>query len=255
MTIREYLKNPYGKGSAFSNSTKQKEELDKQFIEISKDILSRIYRYRDFVIYHVVIPSTKKDSVKYDVVVEVEAKNLSDSATDIEDIPFKVFSNCPSFIFTHAHVFRTNNLLCEWLVPKYNKEVRTNAPSERNPYGIVGLERSIYLAFKHLHSSGQTKVSVYKTTGKKVSGRTEIINSVRTQQQIMDKVREKIPANKNQETVAGKNEPTFGRKSIATTNTPSSKQVQRTVLTKTTKQVKEIKKSKATKSTKTTKTI
>ena len=251
MTIREYLKNPYGKGSAFSNSTKQKEELDKQFAEITQNIASKIYRYRDFIIYHVVIPSTKKDSVKYDVVVEVETKNLSDSAVDIEDIPFKVFSNCPSFIFTHAHVFRANGLLCEWLVPKYNKEVRTVAPSQRNPYGIVGLERSIYLAFKYLHVSGQTKHSVYKTTGKKVSGRTEIINSVRTQQQIMDKVKEKIPEDKNPN-VVGKEDPTFGSKSIHNSASSNSR-TQYTVLTKTTKQIKETKKAKVTASTKTTK--
>ena len=60
MTIGEYLQNPYGKGSAFSSSSKQKDDLDNQFKDLSEKIGSKIYRYRDFVIYHVIIPSTKK---------------------------------------------------------------------------------------------------------------------------------------------------------------------------------------------------
>ena len=31
MTINEYLQNPYGKGSSFSNVTKQKEDLEAQY--------------------------------------------------------------------------------------------------------------------------------------------------------------------------------------------------------------------------------
>ena len=47
------------------------------------------------------------------------------------------------------------------------------------------------------------------TTGKKVAGRTDIINSVRTQEQIMNKVREKIPPEKLK-TIVGKNSDPFG---------------------------------------------
>lgn len=253
MTISEYLKNPYGKGSAFSANTKQKDELDEQFKQISDKIVSKIYRYRDFVIYHVVIPSTKKDNVNYDVVIEVETKYVADGAADIEAVPFKAFSNCPSFIFTYAHVFRGNGMLCDWLLPKYNKEVRTKAPVQRNQYGIIGLERSMYLALKHLHSSGKTKFGVYQTSGKKVTGRTEIINSVRTQQQVMDKVREKIPLEKANN-IDGKKESPFGSKSI-TNNKDSGKTTKKVEFTKSFKNTKEVKSTKKTKTSKTAKKI
>lgn len=255
MTIGEYLKNPYGKGSSFASSNKQKEDLDKQFVELSEKIASKIYRYRDFVIYHVVIPSTKKDHVNYDVVVEVETKNLHEGAATLEDLNFKVFSNCPSFIFTYAHVFRGNGLLCDWLLPKYNKEVRVKPPTQRNQYGIVGLERSVYLALKHLHASGKTKFGVYQTTGKKISGRTEIINSVRSQQQIMDKVREKIPLEKNVTTVAGKEDPAFGKKFGSDNRSNKSKMTRTTSFTKSVKNIRDGKTIKSTKSAKKTKKI
>ena len=244
MTIAEYLQNPYGKGSAFSSSSKQKDDLDKQFKQISEKIISKIYRYRDFVIYHVIVPSTKKDFVNYDVVIEVETKKLHEGAANLEGLEFKVFSNCPSFIFTYAHVFRGSGMLCDWLLPKYNKEVRTKAPVKRNQYGIVGLERSVYLALKHLHASGKTHFGVYQTAGKKVHGRNEIINAVRTQQQIMDRVKEKIPAHKDPSA--------FSPKTIATN--PHANKDRTTRTTVFTKSVKNIKNGKTTKSTKTSKT-
>lgn len=251
MTIGEYLKNPYGKGSAFSSSTKQKEDLDKQFKELSEKIISKIYRYRDFVIYHVIIPSTKKDSVNYDVVIEVETKNLHEGAATLEDLNFKVFSNCPSFIFTYAHVFRGNGMLCEWLLPKYNAEVRTKAPAQRNQYGIIGFERSMYLALKHLHTSGKTRFGVYQTSGKKIAGRTEIINSVRTQQQIMDKVREKVPLENNKNATV-KDKPTF---SNSNSRSSKEKKASTTMFTKSIKTMKDGKNTKKTKTAKTTKKI
>ena len=192
MTIEEYLKNPYGRGSAFSSSKKQQEDLDKQYLEISERIKCSIYRYRDYVIYHVVIPSTKRDNVSYDVVIEIETKYLHEGDANVEKLDFKVFSNCPSFIFTYANVFRNNKLLCEWLLPKYDKNVRTKAPTQRNAYNIIGLERSLYLALKYLHMTKRTDVSVYKTTGKKISGRNEIIRAVRSQAEILSKTGDKI---------------------------------------------------------------
>ena len=147
-------------------------------------------------------------------------------------------------------------MLCDWLLPKYNKEVRTKPPTQRNQYGIIGLERSIYLALKHLHTTGKTRFGVYQTTGKKISGRTEIINAVRSQQQIMDKVREKIPLEKiNATTIVGKEDPAFGKK-FGSANQPSkSKMTRTTSLTKSIKTIKGGKTIKSTKSAKTTKKI
>lgn len=252
MTIGDYLQNPYGKGSAFSSSSKQKDDLDSQFKEISEKIFSKIYRYRDFVIYHVVIPSTKKDSVNYDVVVEVETKNLHEGAGNLESVDFKVFSNCPSFIFTYANVFREYGMLCEWLLPKYNPEVRKNAPVKRNQYGIVGLERSIYLALKHLHFSGKLKVGIYQS-GRKVPGRTEIVNSVRSQQQIMEKVKEKVVLDKAKSV---NSDTPFGSKTAYTNRHANKDKVtNKTLFTKSTKLVKTGKLTAHAKTSKNTKKI
>ncbi len=251
MTIKEYLVNPYGKGSAFSGISKQQEAVDAQYKDLEASIGVKIYRFRAYIIYHVVIPSTKKDTVNYDVIIEVDTKDIKPGAASLEDLDFKVFSNCPSFIFTYANAFHNNGMLCEWLLQKYSSEVRKNASVQRNKYGIIGFERSIYLALKYLHSTGKTRYGVYQTSGRKVNSRTEIINAVRSQQQIMDKVKEKVKVDKNNTIEAGKDDSKFGSKSISTN-------AHRSEITKKTKKVlfsKSVKTMKTSKTTKNTKTI
>ena len=248
MTIKEYLQNPYGKGSAFSASTKQKENLDLQFKSLMPKMKAKVYRYRDNVIYHIIVPSTNKETVSYDVIIEVETKYLPEGAANLEELQFKCFSNCPSFIFTFANVFRTNNLMCEWLVSKYNKEVKLNPPIKRNFYGIVGLERSLYLAVKYIHTTGQTKFGVYQTTGKKLISRQEIINSVRTQQQIMDNYKDKLHGDSKSTVVGKKVVEDKNQKNGMFTNPKAA-------TSRATKTVKSIRTSSSSKSTKKTGTV
>lgn len=192
MTIAEYLQNPFGKGSAFGYNKQIVLNLNKELESLQEKIKCKIYRYRDTVVYHVVIPSTKKDDVTYDVIIEVETRKLHEGAATVDNLDFKCFSNCPSFIFTYANVFRRYKMLCEWLLDKYNEEVRTNAPNVRNRYGVIGVERSLYLAMKYIHFKGLTRNATYINTGIKVTNRNEIIKGVRTQEEIMEKVREKV---------------------------------------------------------------
>lgn len=247
MTISQYLKNPYGKGSSFAPARKQIEDLEKQFRELQDKIISKIYKYRDYVIYHVVIPSYTRDDVTYDVIVEVQLQNLHEGAATVEDLDFKVFSNCPSFIFTYANVFHSNKLLCDWLMNKYNAEVKKNLPIYRNRYGVIGFERSLYLTFRYLHVFNRTSLAVIQTAGIKLGNRNIIINSVRSQEQIMDKVKSKIKKDPKQKvTKTGKEDPAFGSKSIST---KKSNTISVTPTIKNSKNVKSSKKSKNIKKT------
>lgn len=251
MTIKEYLQNPYGKGSSFAPSQKQREELEKQLSEIKDKIISKIYKYRDYIIFHVIIPSYKREEINYDVIVEVQLQNLHEGAANVEDLNFKIFSNCPSFIFTYANVFRENDMLCSWLLSKYNPEVRKKAPIQKNRYGVIGLERSIYLAFRYLHMSNRTNIAVIQTAGIKLSSRNIIINSVRTQEQIMNKVKEKIKKDKDEKTTtSGKEDPKFGNKSITDASKNKEKTVKKTIFTNSVKRIRNGKKVKTTKKSK-----
>lgn len=249
MTIAEYLQNPYGKGSAFGYNKQLVLNLNKEFETLVEKITFRIYRYRDSVIYHVVIPSTKKDDVSYDVIIEVDTKRLHEGAATVDNLDFKCFSNCPSFIFTYAHVFRKYKMLCEWLLDKYNEEVRKNAPEVRNRFNVIGVERSLYLAMKFIHFKGLTRNATYINTGVKITNRNEVEKKVRTQEEIMEKVRAKVKPT-DQPKIPDPKQQGY-QKATSTRHpknaTPSTKGVTSTHSVKSTKKTKT---SKTTKSTK-----
>lgn len=192
MTINDYLQNPYGKGSSFSNFADQKAKLEKEYSENSGRFDCKIYKHQNNIIFHVIVPSVKKDYVTYDVVIEVNYDTKKSEAVDANNLEFKCFSNCPSFIFTYANAFRQKDLLCKWLENKYRKEVKKNTANVKNQYGIIGLERSLYLACLYLKKALRTRDDVIKTISKKVGSYSVIANGVRTQDEIMDKVKMKV---------------------------------------------------------------
>ena len=71
MTINDYLQNPYGKGSSFSNVTPQKEKLEAEYNQYSNKFACKIYKHQNNVIFHVIVPSVKKDYITYDVILEM----------------------------------------------------------------------------------------------------------------------------------------------------------------------------------------
>ena len=192
MTINEYLQNPYGKGSSFSNSKAQIENLEKEYAEYSNKFACKIYKHQNNIIFHVIVPSVKKDYITYDVILEMNYDKKTSAAVDANNLEFKCFSNCPSFIFTYANAFRQKDLLCKWLENKYRKEVKKNTANIKNQYGIIGLERSLYLACLYLKKAMRTRDDVIITTSKKVTSYSAIANGVRTQDEIMEKHKMKV---------------------------------------------------------------
>lgn len=192
MTINDYLQNPYGKGSSFSNVNSQKEKLESEYNQYSSKFACKIYQHQNHVIFHVIVPSVKKDYMSYDVVIEINYGDKTSQDVDTLNMDFKCFSNCPSFIFTFANAFKQKDLMCKWLENKYRKEVKKNTANIKNQYGIIGLERSLYLACLYLKKSGKTRSEVINTTCKKVTTYKAIADGVRTQDEIMEKSKMKI---------------------------------------------------------------
>ena len=254
MTINDYLQNPYGKGSSFSNISKQKEDLEAQYSQYSNKFACKIYQHQKNVIFHVIVPSVKKDFVTYDVVLEMNLGDKTAEAIDVNNIEFKCFSNCPSFIFTYANAFRQKGLLCHWLENKYRKEVKKNTANIKNQYGIIGLERSLYLACLYLKKAGRTRADIITTLGKKVTSYSMIANGIRTQDEIMEKTKMKIkPEDKN--TISGANDINFKSEKKESTRKGTAEYTKTTNSTLFTKNTKSQSKSSTTRTSKKTRRI
>lgn len=151
MTILDYLTNPAGKGSNVlgdSSSIKQKYADEAQnFISLGKGI-PVLYQYKKrYLIFHYQLESKSGskygEGLHYDVLFEVDTKGFDD--TKIHDMDFKVYSNCPSFLYTYANLFYRKNLIIDWTRRLYEKETIKKTAEVRNSYGIIGYERSLYI--------------------------------------------------------------------------------------------------------------
>lgn len=186
MLMSEYLQNPAGKGSAIGNVAKTREDLKNQYLKLENKIKHKIYVFRKYAIYHIIIPS--KDETRdntYDVIIEFNMNDLTSEAIDISSLDFALFSNCPSFVYTYANVFYNKQMLCKWLLNKYNPQVRKNLPERRNAYNVIGFERSIYLAMLYIKSKHIDRLDVITNTATKVHAYSQISQYVRTQDDIM----------------------------------------------------------------------
>ena len=245
MNIDEYLKNPYGKGSAFASKEKQK-QLDAEFLTNKNKFHCIIYLYHKRVIYHVIIPSKSNSTTSYDVVIEADLSKVHEGDATISRVPINVFSNSPSFIFTYANVMKKNDMIPKWLLNKYDKKVKTLSPSIRNTYEIIGLERSIYLSLKYIHLEGKDTLAVINSTAKKITNLSIVSKNIRSQEVILNNRKSatiKKEENINTHTVEKKKEnKKISKPKLKVSKTPKEKKTNKSPKIKKTKTENYIKK-------------
>lgn len=125
------------------------------------------------VMVHIKVPSETVDNFYYDVLIELEAEK---SAADFRDCDIKIFSNCPSFVFSVAYVFahwnpdatdkksKSKGMMIDslrgklpkdrMLVPGTEKSLGRkpvhDKPVVRNPMGIPLFDKSVYFAIFYM---------------------------------------------------------------------------------------------------------
>jgi hypothetical protein len=154
ITLRQYVDNPTGKGSAYVASRGAiKQSLNMAFIYLLQHYRKQFYAIPYFedngdLLFYVKVPSTYYDinKISYDVLFELE--NSIDTRRSQRNI--KVYSNCPGFIYTYCYVYNKNGLIIPDLKGKLPIEALTQAPEIRNPIESMGFERSTYMAARYL---------------------------------------------------------------------------------------------------------
>ncbi len=195
LTIKGYLDNPMGKGVPVAGDLSLiKSNYLEQEEAIYVTITNKWYELKNkSLIAHVKIPSaSKKNSnllVYYDVILEFDITN-SDKKVTISELPMRVYSNSPSFVFTYAHVFYQRDFLCMWAKAKYNKEVFKNEPSQRNTYGLVGFEKSLYTACLYITKHDEMAIAKIREKAIIQKNYTDILKDTQSQDEVLKKYRE-----------------------------------------------------------------
>lgn len=146
------------------------------------------------VVVHIKVPSESVPNFYYDVLLELKAVNHS---KQFEDCHIKIFSNCPSFVYTYAYVFYHLNdpdldstnliidrfdqkipkdrLMVKGAEKKLGEEVLTNSPVVRNPYGLPLFDKSVYYAIFYLMENLNFDRVIYN---KKIITETQLLKSI-----------------------------------------------------------------------------
>ena len=174
-----------GKGASVLSFAPIRNELDKQYSVLQHAISVTWYSLgKEYLIAHVKVPSHSIENLFYDVLIEIDINTIPDNVSVINNGNVRVFSNCPSFVFTFANVFNKNGDFIDWARSKYPKEIMKKDPEVRNPANVVSYERSLYLAFKYILSNGRNyknRVKLNLTNSKT----KDILKDVKTSEEIL----------------------------------------------------------------------
>lgn len=259
MTIHEYLNYPMGKNSAIFMIGTAKEKMIERFLLIENEIKMIIYNTGNTFVFHMELPSESSKGLTYDVVIEVPfTKNDENRGNNIFQFPFRVYSNCPSFIYSYAYIFYKKKLICSWLVNRYDKKTLTMAPKKRNEHEIIFYEKSIFFAVYYIFKNLNVSVDLLKEKAVKASvslikSKITSQNDIATNRSIIKEIdREEKAGNIEKQSLSK-------RKKILSASTPdtiqSSKGIRRAKSTKGTKKANTTKNTSRTKSTTSPKNI
>lgn len=192
MNIKEYLKNPAGKGAVIPGKEALLDIFNRRYgtLNKTKPIDFKIYVDREIIYYHVLISTEASDRDNtYDVILRFAPTSHADiNDKSIKNYEIRFFSNCPSFTYTYAYVAKLNGIIVEELVDKYNKTVLKFPPVSRNPGLIFNYEKSTYFACKFLMESGDYLSKHYiKSRGIKFT--KNIFKTIRTDSVIEEEIK------------------------------------------------------------------
>lgn len=152
MTLQGYLDNPSEVKGTIMNLKLLKDSMNDKY-KLSRlkhkkyDI--ETFKSEDNILYILVGVPSESYKFNYQVMIEMTYVDKSDY---VDDLSLRIFSNCPSFIYTYAYVYNTQQLLIPELKNKYSKEVLTKSPEQRNINKITSYEKSIFYAFSYILS-------------------------------------------------------------------------------------------------------
>lgn len=186
MNMAEYMQNPLGKGASVLMLSSMRKVLDEEYGNIVQQITHTWYSLQDkYYIAHIKIPSKSSDKLYYDVLLEIDISSIPKNVTVINTSKCRVFSNCPSFVFTYAYVFDKNKDIIPWTKKKYNKKVFESNPVRRNPTELRNYERSLYFAIKYITSNGRNYKAGINLNMTRIRSHLQILNNLQSSDDVL----------------------------------------------------------------------
>lgn len=157
VTLKDFKNNPFGKGVTAFNNSSVKESLENRYnglITNGKKVeVAGVYLHKGDYYIHLLIPSESERPNNYDVVVRLRKDGILNTSQFLSTSTVQFFSNCPSFTYSFAWVYKQHGLLIPDLIEKFDNIDFKKEPEVRNPYGVVNYDKSIFFACHFLLSN------------------------------------------------------------------------------------------------------
>ena len=147
-TIAKYLRNTQANPKIIS-------DYKKRYALIKDRITSQWYldKSNGCIVVALRIPSEKTNMVYYDVLFEFKGSSIDDTSRQLKSKPIRVFSNCPSFVYMNANLFKQKGWLITWAMPLYDSKT---FPEEKESDGQkpkeIRYEKSLFFATMYMSS-------------------------------------------------------------------------------------------------------
>lgn len=243
MTIQDYLTNPAGKGSTIlGNQTVIKEKYEEESQELITSGNGNVHLYalqNRYLLFHYQLKSKSGSKyggdLHYDIIFQIDTSGHK--YDKICDIPFQVYSNCPSFLYTYAALFNTKKLLIPWSKKLYDSATLKKMAAIRNSYGIIGYERSLYITALLIRANyGLMTSEGALTLASKIQNTAQLEKTIASQSQMRSSFSSAKDAyRKSMALQTGINSPKKGNLSKVSEDIPESSLVPKTKKTAKTK--------------------
>ena len=152
-TLNEFLTNPFGLGADPKNF-----EYNKKFRDLyaqKKIYCENLVEMEDGTyMFHIVVPSESQDKMHYDVVIQFFTDNDEIAKSNsLSRYYIQFYSNCPSFMYQYAALYRVHGYLIEALYEKMDPEFAHTLPDKANPKYKMGYDKSIFFACRFLQEN------------------------------------------------------------------------------------------------------
>ena len=236
-TLKNYLHNPEADAKILSS-------YKKRYSAISSKITSKwfIENTSKRVVVVIKIPSEKTKNFYYDVIFEFTGSNPNDTSRKLKSLPIRVFSNCPSFVYTNATFFKQKGWLVDWAMSLYDPKTFSEEEKKddekdkaKTKPNAVRYEKSLYYAALYLEGLNAISVLKFLNTATPVVNNNQILMHIKDAKTAMNRRQTKVKVEKTVEKTAKDIQ-----KSVGILKTPSVGKIRKTAKTKKTNKIKHI---------------
>lgn len=167
--IQQIVK-PFNSGFSAISIKYLLEDLQRRFVaNISDNVKFKVIKEKNVYYIFCKIPSESNNKypsnhIFYDVIFELSPPNKAAEESDnIRDYDVKVFSNCPSFVYSFTYVYFKKKALVNMPKGFYTRKAISVAPKTRNPLLLFGIEKTLWFTVCYMDANKYWKRSVLES--------------------------------------------------------------------------------------------